>query len=286
MSHYSRAFRLPSIVLFLMVGCAVEEVAPKPQYAAFDDLSVDAAKEFQELRMVGDVHRTGPEGATPTQRIIHICSTPVELRETLAEPIESPSTDSSDGESSATDLASRLEYVETVQQQQTDLIREILKRGTVRRIYVSKSAVGDESEIETHVKELKGIEKQLEKDREAFDELMLAKATGSESDETRSRIKSLEDRYFTKLLALGVGFQFKFRGEIEELVPIAGDDSGSLETAIVETLLKDGPTSFLVLDEAYSLAEAVESLSQGQAEYIRVKVQAFNSAPASVTSGE
>lgn len=242
-----------------------------------NDLTADVMPYLNSLTGIVEVQRFGPDSA-PTHRIIHICDEPGMPRSEFAASLA----DGEEVELSEEELDRRyrryVKRVRSLQQHQGYFISALLKRGGAKRIHVGNFPVGADEELNERIDEAQKNEVEIDVLRSKTMELVTAKAPPNEVVEAEHKVSLQAGDHHIDLMLLGVAPQLKSYGDIDQVIPVGVDDEAAPDEraeAIVQKLLEDGPVTYVVLDKAFDLAIAVDRLSEGKAEYIRVEVDAI-----------
>lgn len=234
---------------------------------SFSDLTAPAAAILQNLPGVEAVE-VAAEVKRPTHRIIHIADWHFVPEDAFAADIRDQSDETIADEEIEQLYAEHLDEVRRVQAQQRRLLRELIRRHGVERVYCEGLTDGDLPIYQV-------IVEHIHRNELGEPELIAGR---SADDET--------------LLRIGAAGQLLAAGELAEVLPAEDEiayeqadpltDDGELrfdtptndarQAAIVRRLLAGGSLAVVVLGGAHDLSEQIRRLGGGRCEYLRVIV--------------
>jgi len=240
-----------------------------------DDLSADVSAILRSLPGVVDVQRHGP--AHPSHRIVHLLDWHYVSRDDYAADLRSQ------GEIPNTEVDRNWEdlltEVAAVQEEQLAIVRRLIEQHGLRQVYIEGLTDRDVPFFRAKVAALREIREELSELRK------LVKESGSIPLE--EELKAIEERFRRDLLQVGAAGRLLMEGKVEVL-PLDDADAydaanpvknGSVvlderriearQDAQVKRLLR-GNFALVILGSAHDLADNLDRLSGGKAEYIRV----------------
>lgn len=238
------------------------------QGRSLSDLTAPAVAILQNLPGV-EAAEVLVKAKRPVHRIVHITDWHFVPREAFAIDIREQAAEAIDDDELDRLYAEHLDEVRRVQHQQRRLLRELIRRHGVERVFCEGLTDGDMPVYQLIIEHIGR--------RELSESELSAGPAGA--DET--------------LLRIGAAGQLLAAGELAEALP-AEDESvyeqadplagtaGRLifdgaandarQTAIVRRLLDKGPIAVVVLGADHDLSDQVRQLGRGRCEYVRVKV--------------
>ena len=233
------------------------------------DLTAPAVAILQNLPGVEAV-KLPVEAQRPTQRIVQIADWHFVPRDAFAIDIREQAGEAIDDDELDRLYAEHLDEVRRVQVQQRRLLRELIRRHGVERVFCEGLTDSDMPVYEIIVEHFRRrglVERELHPGAETVDEAAL-------------RIGSAG-----QLLAAGELAEVlpaEDESAYEQADPLAGS-AGSLifdgaandarQAAIVRRLLGNGPIAVVVLGADHDLSEQVNQLGGGRCEYVKVTVK-------------
>lgn len=251
---------------------------------------------LRKLPHVAAVEQSGPD--KPSHRIIHIADWHYVEQAAFAADMRSQGAWSVGEEEISRRYLTFLSDVEAVQDQQFALLSRLAKDHKLKGVYVEGLAERDMSIFKAKVRALRKVERDLAELRKEKAELI---ALGEPDEETRgivTAINELEQEHRRRLLQLGAAGRLLVTGELETALPLEDAAARAAanpvtkdgridlnqarnqarEDAQVRLLLAGESVSVIILGGGHDLADNVERLSGGRAQYIRVKLKAWQRA--------
>jgi hypothetical protein len=213
-------------LLLIACGCAEHEVQTvEPEQAAdLCDLSADAVPTLRQLPNVEEVTRHGSSGQ-PTHRIIHIADWHFVPKDAFAADLRSASTEPLSDDEITRRHGELLDEVELIQQQQIALLRTLVQKHALKRIYVEGLAEKEEFIFDAKVSALRKVGLELVELKKEKEQLL---ALGDPDEDTLriiDGIKEIESQHRSDLLHLGAAGRLLLNGEIEGVLPLEDADA-------------------------------------------------------------
>jgi hypothetical protein len=267
-----------------VVGTAAEEVGPLADQS-LDNLDADAVAMLRQLPGVVEVVRHGPEGR-PSSRIVHLLDWHYVARSTYSADLRSQSAEPIWDEEIDRAWEEHLHQVAAVQREQMLFLRHLVRRHGLRRVYIEGLTERDVPTFQAKIAALRKIKADLDGLRGLLEE---------EDGRLLTHLESLEREFRRDSLQLGAAGRMLMDGTIEAVLPLEDPDTyeaanpvaedgtvaldqeriAAREEAQAKRLLSSGRFCLIVLGGAHDLADNLDRLSDGRAEYIRVGMRAW-----------
>lgn len=290
-----RAFvRWGTLLLLATAGC--ERAPRQPTGNLLDDLSIDAVAVLRALLGVANVTRSEPNGQ-PTHRIVHLLDWHFITRDDYAADLGSASDMPQSDEEVDRSYAEFLDEVEDVQRQQLAFLRALARNHGVTRVHIEGLAERDRFIFDAKIDALRDIGQKITELRKQRDALAAESEDDPEASDLVAGNEEIEAQHRRDILQVGAAGQLLLSGEIEVVLPLedadayakadpVGDDGTvrfdqekieARQDAQVRLLLESRPFCLAVLGGGNDLSDNAERISGGQAEYLRVELEAGRS---------
>lgn len=234
----------------------------------------------------------------PTHRIIQLRDRDFVSRDRFAVELRASSRQPLSEEEINRRYQEFLEEVDSIQQEQMELLRVLINDHGLKRIHAEGFSDKDLPAYREKISSLRELEahqiSRLKKQLQEVQKLLADKPT-PEVRSLEHKILSLLADFQVRLIEMGAAGRLLISGTIQEVLPIedaealeksdpvTSDNKTRLEQAkkekrqdaIVRNALKAGPFVLLVLGGEHDLTESVNRFGQGKCEYIRVTTKRY-----------
>jgi len=298
------SWTLTLLVVVALVGCggpAPQSTLPPIPRGNVLDLKADAGGILVDGTGVSIRGLCPP---SPTRRIIHVRDWHLVPRDLFMLDLQTSSSPQFVQEHGATLYARHLKAVAEVQAEQISLLRSLISRHGLRRVYIEGLTEEKADDFHAMVDVLREAEAtSIPKARSQRDELRMMIADDHAKGRTTSiataldllrQVEDLLAEHEHRLLELGAPGRLLLSGELAEVLPL--DDQDALdaanpvspagdvriepaallarEQAIVRVLLDSEPVTVIVLGAAHDLTRALQSATVERVEYLRATTPA------------